>query len=186
MADGELRRSVELSAFFADLALLMRLPRKMTGKDGGAAGDAGSEPAPGRAGRSRHTAAWVSLALVAIMVLYLVFKPVETTLPAALEGVWRTNAAAYADRSLEITPTSLSFRASDSTAAGTRHRITRVRRSALPDGTLFHVEYLQDGSQLEFSFVWRGSEIQFANQKDLIWTRRGPADSGGSRGRPGT
>jgi hypothetical protein len=190
MADGELRESVELPEYLEGIRELMRLPPKDGEETGGAAdASAGAAGAGVRAGRPRQAAAWIALALVAIVVLVRTLHPgMETTLPAALEGVWRTNAPAYADRSLVITTSSLSFQVGEDSATSTRYAILRVRRSAVREGTLFRVDYLQNGGQLELSFVWRDSpqpEIRFANQQDLVWTRSGPAGPAAA-GRPGT
>lgn len=190
MADGELRDAVELHSYLKDIGGLMRLPPKESerrSQASRASADSATVPAPAR--RLRHAVALIGIAAALVVVVFdSALRPTaETSLPAALQGVWRTDAAPYANRRLEITTSSLAFQVGDSTVAVTRHQVVRVRRSAAPAGTLFRVEYLQEGDLLAFSFVWRGApqpEIRFANQKGLVWTRTGPAGSAPAPGRP--
>jgi hypothetical protein len=183
MADGDLREPVDLPEYLEGVGELLRLQSREG--EQGRAGDEAARTAPDRATgrRRRHAVVLLGAAAIAIFVLVRVLHlGTERTLPVALEGTWRTDAEAYAGRTLEITPSTLSFRVGDVAATGGRYRIVRVRRSTVAEGTLFRVDYLQGGNPLEFSFVWRASpqpEIRFENQKNLVWTRSGPVDSTG-------
>jgi len=185
MADGALKEPVELPVFLGSIGELMQLPSKGSGKH--ETEQAAARPR-GRGSNGRQATLLIALGvLVGGVLLARALRPASAhTLPTALAGVWRTDAPRYADRRLEITPTSLGFHAGEGGTAGPRYPIARVRRSEETDGTLFRVEYLEGGDRIELDFVWRDSprpEIRFANQKDLVWTRGAPADSGAVAGR---
>ena len=188
-ADGAGRDSLRLRSELEDVGVRMNLPLKYWRESPTPHPAAGSTAVSVRNRLLRYTPALIGIAAVVLIVANEGARrpKVETTLPAVLQGVWRTDAARYANRRLEITTSSLTFQEGDSTDAVTRHRIVAVRRSVEPEGTLFRVEYLQDGDPLEFSFVFSDSprpELRFANQKGLVWTRTGPAGPAPAPGRP--
>jgi hypothetical protein len=188
-ADGDPRESLQLRSELEDVGVRMNLPLKYWRDVPATRPSAGNTAVWTRTRLLRHAPALIGVAALLLIVANEGARrpKAETTLPPELQGEWRTDAARYANRRLEITTSSLAFQVGDSAAAITRHRIVRVQRSAAPEGTLFRVEYLEEGDLLEFSFVWRGSptpEIRFANQKGLVWTRTGPAEPAPAPGRP--
>jgi hypothetical protein len=179
MADGELRHPVELPTFLDGVAELMQLPPKASGE--GRAAEPEAAAAPRRPASARQTAL-VSLlvVLVAGVLLARALQSPVTTLPAELQGRWHTDAPNYAGRGLEITTTSLGFQTGEEAAPTPMYPIVRVRRSTTSEGTLFQVEYLQNGDRAELDFLWQQAappEIRFVNQRGLVWTRSAPQDS---------
>jgi hypothetical protein len=138
----------------------------------------GQTPTSRTPSRERTIQRQVLLALVALAtvgVVGLAFSArllVDRTLPLSVRGVWRTDGERYAQRLFELAGSRLAFQVSDSGAAV--HSITRVRRSDTEAGTLYQVEYRDQGQTYEFSFVyWAGppEEIRFPHQPFMVWTR---------------
>lgn len=106
---------------------------------------------------------------------------VVTTLPPAVQGLWRTDAADYAHRRFEMRAHSLTFQVGDSRSEISRYGISRVRQSLTPTGTRFRVEYFDYDDEatrtpLTFEFIYRAasSEIVFTHQSGIVWRREPP------------
>lgn len=108
----------------------------------------------------------------------LVFQPpIKNTLPREVRGTWTTNEGRYASREFTLGVRSVAFRTGNADTAVTSHIIVRVRKSVVPDGTRFDVDYV-DGpaasvlSSLEF--IYRNEprpEIVLAHLSEIVWTR---------------
>ena len=114
--------------------------------------------------------------IVAAIVLAVLFtwKPPNRDVPDALIGEWRTTDAMYADRTLEISPVSISFTTGEGTVStGTIEKIQKVQDGAR---TLYTFEYNVDGTRNVVSFYLepgkpKGSVIRFKNQPKTVWTK---------------
>jgi hypothetical protein len=138
----------------------------------------GLAPGPRTAARQRTVQRQIVLASIAAVTLVVVGTIRllgglgDRSLPFAVRGVWQTDAARYEQRLFELAGSRLAFQVSDSNA--TVHQVSRVRKTEGEAGTLYQVEYEDDGEIYEFSFIyWPGppEEIRFAHQPFMIWTR---------------
>ncbi len=114
--------------------------------------------------------AFVTVAAVGLASLMRGFG--DRTLPPAVRGVWQTAAPRYAERLFELSGPRLAFQVSDSSAA--IHQVTRVREEEGEAGTVYRVEYREDGAVYEFSFLYYAGppeEIRFVHQPYMIWSR---------------
>ena len=99
------------------------------------------------------------------------------TIPDELVGVWTTSASRYADRTFEITKTSLIFQTGEGDY--TAHQISRVRKDSDEKGTLYTIDYLNLGEVYEFSFYYtqrRERVIRFENQPEMDWGKKSSDD----------
>lgn len=117
----------------------------------------------------------LSMILVGVWIAILANKlwpEANDVIPDEIIGRWTTEAPAYADRSFEITKTSVTFYTGESTF--TTHLITNVTSVTFNGATLYTVEYTNLGEVYEFSFFYtnppRGT-IQFKNQQDMTWQK---------------
>ncbi len=93
--------------------------------------------------------------------------------PDGLVGTWKTTAPQYADRSLEITPHSITF----ATGPGTEATgfIDDIETVWDQDGSLYTISYSSDGGEQLVSFYYtdvNGKQtIQFKNQRGILWVK---------------
>jgi len=138
----------------------------------------GLAPGPRTAPRVRTIQRQRLLALAALVTIatvgavYAADALVDRTLPARVRGVWQTDGPRYEQRLFELAGSRLAFQVSDSNV--TIHQVTRVRQTDGEAGTLYQVEYRDEGETYEFSFIYFAGppeEIRFAHQPFMIWTR---------------
>jgi hypothetical protein len=99
---------------------------------------------------------------------------VPRTLPGEVRGVWRTDAARYQRSHFELRRGLVVFLEGDSSASPTAYTVTRVWQRRSEGGTLYQVQYEENGEALLFSFVYLAGppeRILFANQRGLVWTK---------------
>ncbi len=157
----------------ADLVAEMRNQAAATGPS---PGRGGPRPDAGKRRQRVLGAAFVVLLVLAAVWLFVLPRlEGDATVPAELFGVWGTTVSSHADRTFEISDSTLTFQTAD--AAYTEHRIVDVdRREGGGQGTLYIFEYLNQDETYEFSFYYRGGAeptIRFANQPQLVWRRTG-------------
>jgi len=95
------------------------------------------------------------------------------TVPDELVGVWRTTAAKYADRFLELTKTTISF------GTGGEDFYTRtvvaVEKTREDGNVLYTVYYTDAEAEYKFAFYYEpasGGVIRHKNQKSIAWTKQ--------------
>ncbi|UCD25759.1 MAG: hypothetical protein JSW51_07560 [Gemmatimonadota bacterium] len=146
--------------------------RPRTGKTRAVKGRGGAAPS------GKRTAILIVVAIVAVgtAVALNVLPPMlsqpDVTIPEEIQGVWVTRAEHYADRSFEISPTTVLFKTGPGEAEFTFHEVVDVERSQGQDGMEYTFVYA-DG--LRFGFIYNAIQgtIQLANQRDFFWTREG-------------
>ena len=108
---------------------------------------------------------------VGISVFPSMFSRPDVTISEELVGVWVTRTEPYADRSFEISPTTVLFRTGTGETDFTFHEVVDVERDPAPDGMAYTFIYA-DG--LRFSFVHNAIEgfIRLANQREIRWTKQ--------------
>ncbi len=138
-------------------------------------------------GAMRKTSSWLwsllAVTLVGAGTLWA-YKPTNEPIPAEVLGVWSTDAAQYAGRTLEITQNTLIFKSSRPglspyavARAAVRYSIDRVTTmSSGRERTLYTIEYMSGGRPGVFSFYSSSHPhhaIRFKNQPTMEWTRLG-------------
>jgi hypothetical protein len=96
--------------------------------------------------------------------------------PDELVGLWGTVVPEYADRTFEITKTSVAF--GTGSQSSSVYPIKKVAVDQDPMGTLYTIDYTTpDDHAAEFAFWYvRGHEdmIRFKNQRQIVWTKVKP------------
>ncbi len=115
---------------------------------------------------------------VILILLVLIFRPPPTPqLPREVWGTWTTTDRRYATRELTLNSRAVALRTGGADTAVSIHVIRQVTSSAVPLGTLFTVEYVQESAFSEpvtFEFIYHAAptpEILLAHQTDIVWTR---------------
>ncbi len=115
---------------------------------------------------------WV--AVVAIVTLVAMhWRLQRLNVPDGLVGTWKTTAPLSAERSLEITPHSITF----ATGPGTESTgfIDDIKTVSDKDGNLYTISYSADGGDEQVSFYYTDVEgkktIQFKNQRGILWMK---------------
>lgn len=115
-----------------------------------------------------------AVSLVAITVVLVMRLFVERRLPREVQGLWSTDAPAYAGHYLELRGRGFGYTTGDSTKTAKWHIIDRVHRSAESEGVLYRVEYQDEGEELELSFVhYPGppEQLTLSHQRAIGWKR---------------
>lgn len=168
LASGELADAWELGEFFEALGPVMRLAPK-DAEPAAATPRAGS-----RGGARRRTALLVGLAvaLVAgaagIPALLSALQPDEPV-PAGLHGRWVTTSERYADRSFELSETTLRLGLAQRDMA---YPIVGVRRRDSAGATLYAIRYRDAENVLELGVVIGADSVsRLRNLADVSWTK---------------
>jgi hypothetical protein len=123
-------------------------------------------------GSNRGTIKGAVIVLTVIALLFL-WKPADRTVPETLIGAWSTTNAKYADRKMEIGPTTISFTTGEGTVA--TGIIKQIGKREVGARALYTVEYDIDGTRNEVSFyveiLKAKNVIWFKNQQSVIWTK---------------
>jgi len=139
--------------------------RPKTGKSRAVKGKGGAQ----RSGSKRtNILAAVAFAMIVIAVgvnvLPKLLSRPSATIPEEMIGVWETRGERFADRTFEISTSTVLFRTGTGESDFTFHEIDAVERDQGPDGMEYTFTYGDGG---EFSFIFRGVEgtIQLMNQR---------------------
>lgn len=93
-------------------------------------------------------------------------------MPRELMGIWRTDAALYQDRYLELVPGEIRFGIGEDSF--TRHVVTEVRRIESLEGVGYRFAYLsEEGLEHFLSLQYDPGEarLSLTHQPQLVWRR---------------
>jgi len=189
VADGELKVPWTLSEYFASLNTVFRLPAKVRRRaeevarrtPGGAALLASIERI-----RIPKSLVYASFALAVIV---LVVRPLlldasgsDTHVDLSKTyGVWGASKGKYQNRAFELKADSVGFSEDIKSAQRTWYPVTSAEAKPAGDSTLYTLNYLQSGKNVEFAF-WYVQEgqpsIHLKNLPTVTWTKtvaRAPA-----------
>ena len=130
----------------------------------------------------KRTRSWGRVLIVAAAIAamgiaaFKLMPPATENIPAALIGVWESDAPAYAGRPFEIEERTLLFRTGEGPYEYSIHPIRRVLSEADGPNTRYHVEYVNHGKPFEFVFTYvPGPEatIRLEHQSDQAWKKTG-------------
>ena len=165
LGSGELADALELKEFFEGLGPVMRLPPK---------DEAPSRPASVAGGMSRRTILMVAgaLALVALATVGpLALQAIQGSepMPPGLVGTWQTSMPRYADRSFELSPTTLRL----GLGAGTEtYPISMVSSRDSSTSPIYTIDYLNGDTPLEFALtVHADSVAAIRNVPGVAWRK---------------
>jgi hypothetical protein len=125
----------------------------------------------------RPTALWlVFIVLSAVVLLPILWKAIAIpdSNPRVLLGTWRTTAAKYRDRSLEVWPTTLIFQTGPGENDFTVHQVENVNVAVRGDSTLYTLHFLNQGNPDALSLYYAAgppARIRLQGQPDIVWTR---------------
>lgn len=129
------------------------------------------------------TRVWMPIAAAVVLVSALAWsfipRSVNSTVPNALHGAWKTANIAYSDRQLWLAAGEVAFQDGPTVRDFSVHRVTEIAETAIKGDTVFYrIVYDVDGRAAEWpvALVTSGVKaLQFVNQRDLIWTPAGGA-----------
>ncbi|UCG84883.1 MAG: hypothetical protein JSW71_13125 [Gemmatimonadota bacterium] len=135
----------------------------------------GGKPAASRSGSKRQSFLLVVAVLVvcgaaAASLLPTLFADSDATIPNELIGVWTTKAPHYADRSFEISSTTVLFRTGPGEADFTFHEIGEVRQDRDEQDIQYTITY-SDGLKFLFTYETVENVIRLANQPEFFWSK---------------
>lgn len=116
--------------------------------------------------------------LVTILMLLLGCQSRKATaVPDELVGVWKTLNEQYADRSFEITKTSIIFSTGDGQIDF--HSIAATEQAREGEALLYTIVYLDEARQ-EYRFIFyfepsNGGVIRWKNKRDIEWAKARPS-----------
>jgi hypothetical protein len=113
----------------------------------------------------------VVCAAVGASVLPPLFSSEVTTVPDELVGVWGTKAKNYADRTFEISKTTVLFRTGTGESEFTFHEIADIEQEADSKAVHYTLVYA-DGLKFSFRYERLADAIRFENQPEFAWTRQ--------------
>ena len=93
-------------------------------------------------------------------------------MPQELMGIWRTEAARYEDRYLELAPSEVRFGTGGDSFA--QHQVAEVRRLDDIDGVAYRITYLSnEGAEHYLSLRYNPDDarLSLVHQPHLVWTR---------------
>lgn len=130
----------------------------------------------------KHTSSqkwlWI-LTGAALIVAFLAFLPRKHgSLPDQLAGVWTSADPRYADRSFELTQSTVAFGTGGQ--AVDLYLISDVEKAPQGDKTLYEIHcHRMKGAKEKISFFYTlqdGGTIRFKNQTHIVWTKKETPD----------
>lgn len=178
IADGNLAKPVRLRDFLFGVGVVFQLPKKKKAKP--AAPDAKNVATKGLLSAvSPRTvllgAGAVAVAVVAVL-LYQQFR--NEGLPREVAGTWTTNDGRYAGRNFWINAKAVAFQTGKKTDQFTQHNITKVHSQKTPSGTIYNIDYDEDGHSVTFAINFTAEPrptVRLVNQPTVTWYRTGDA-----------
>ncbi len=128
-------------------------------------------PAPRRPLSRVQRLAGTLAVILAVVVVVRLRSGGARTVPDELLGTWTTSAPGYADRALELTPTTLRLHMGASPVHD--YPIRRVLRRETGASTVFTIEYERDGDRdaLSFRFVGTPHPAIRIEHQSFVWRR---------------
>lgn len=129
-------------------------------------------PAGGR-GRLR---VGVTCLMLAACMLTVGCDQAATALPPEVLGRWRTQEPRYADRFVELSEDTIRIGTGGTMA--TSHPIRAVRSEPHPSGTLYTIEYGNEGNEATFAFYFEAAQrvLRLRSRPGFAWSLEGTGD----------
>ncbi len=121
---------------------------------------------------TRNNQVSVGLLFVGLLLVSCAGSGTTVPLPDGMVGRWETQAEAYADRSFELSATTIVLGTGDGTYA--RSAISRVSRVSDENGVRYIIEYVNaagERSSMRVHFDAATGAIRFYNQPELVWRK---------------
>jgi hypothetical protein len=151
--------------------------RPKTGKQKAVKGKPSQRPSASKRTVILFVVAFVVVAAaVAVSVFPSLFSRTTATIPDDLIGVWKTTAPNYADRSFEMSRTTVLFRTGPGDADFTFHEVKGLEREENGQVTSYTLTYA-DGLKFSFTYEKVADVIRFVNQPEFFWSRDGETPS---------
>ena len=119
----------------------------------------------------------LSVLVTVLMLLLGCQSRKPTAVPDELVGVWKTLNAQYADRSFEITQTSIIFSTGDGQIDF--YPIAAAEQAREGEALLYTILYLNEARQeYRFTFYFEpsnGGVIRWKNKRDIEWAKARPS-----------
>jgi hypothetical protein len=114
---------------------------------------------------------WTFAGLAIVLLLGITIRPKNNDVPEEIQGVWRTNDPAHADRFFEISLVSVSFGTGNGTVS--TGFIQKIETAPQASGTLYTITYKDEEGeqQVVLSYEPRSGTLRFKNQDKAVWKK---------------